>query len=65
MSLNICQYLKNFQSSSWINCKFFIILTVIISADGTLTRGLSSTGLLRMTESLEYSTNLGVFWDFF
>jgi hypothetical protein len=21
MSLNICQYLKRFQSSSWINCK--------------------------------------------
>jgi endonuclease YncB( thermonuclease family) len=31
MSLNICQYLKKFQSSSWINWKFFIILTVIIS----------------------------------
>ena len=31
MSLNICQYLKKFQSSSWINWKIFIILTVIIS----------------------------------
>jgi endonuclease YncB( thermonuclease family) len=31
MSLNICQYLKKFQSSSWISWKFFIILTVIIS----------------------------------
>ena len=31
MSLNICQYLKKFQSLSWINWKIFIILTVIIS----------------------------------
>ena len=31
MSLNICQYLKKFQSSSWLSWKFFIILTVIIS----------------------------------
>ena len=31
MSLNICQYLKKFQSSSWINWKVFIILIVIIS----------------------------------
>jgi len=31
MSLHICQYLKKFQSSSWISWKFFIILTVIIS----------------------------------
>jgi endonuclease YncB( thermonuclease family) len=31
MSLNICQYLKKFQSSSWLSWKVFIILTVIIS----------------------------------
>jgi endonuclease YncB( thermonuclease family) len=31
MSLNICQYLKKFQSLSWINWKIFIILIVIIS----------------------------------
>jgi hypothetical protein len=64
MSLYICQYLKKFQSSSWLSWKFFIILTVIISKDGTLTRGLSSTGLLRMTTDLGYSTDLGFFGDF-
>jgi endonuclease YncB( thermonuclease family) len=31
MSLNICQYLKKFQSSSWINWKIFIAIAVIIS----------------------------------
>jgi hypothetical protein len=44
--------------------EIFIILTVIISKDGTLTRGLSSTGLLRMTTDLGYSTDLGFFGDF-
>jgi endonuclease YncB( thermonuclease family) len=31
MSLNLCQYLKRFQSSSCINCKIFIVIAVIIS----------------------------------
>jgi endonuclease YncB( thermonuclease family) len=31
MSLYICQYPKKFQSLSWINCKIFIAITVIIS----------------------------------
>jgi hypothetical protein len=47
-----------------VKLEIFIILTVIISKDGTLTRGLSSTGLLRMTTDLGYSTDLGFFGDF-
>ena len=31
MSLNLCQFLKKNQSSSWINCKIFIVIAVIIS----------------------------------
>ena len=31
MSLNFCQYPKKFQSSSWINCRIFIAIAVIIS----------------------------------
>jgi len=40
------------------------VIAVIISKDGTLTRGLFSTVLLRMTGGLGYSTNLGFFGDF-
>jgi len=59
MSLNICQYLKNFQSSSWLSWKFFIILTVIISGCS----GVQSEELSLSKKSQYYQLKEGSVYD--
>jgi endonuclease YncB( thermonuclease family) len=59
MSLNICQYLKKFQSLSWINCKIFIILAVIISGCS----GVQSKELSLSKKSQYYQLKEGSVYD--
>ncbi|PZV22564.1 MAG: hypothetical protein DCF12_20525 [Snowella sp.] len=59
MSLNICQYLKKFQSLSWINCKVFIILAVIISGCS----GVQSEELSLSKKSQYYQLKEGSVYD--
>jgi endonuclease YncB( thermonuclease family) len=59
MSLNICQYLKKFESLSWINCKFFIAIAVIISGCS----GVQSEELFLSKKSQYYQLKEGSVYD--
>jgi endonuclease YncB( thermonuclease family) len=59
MSLNICQYLKKFQSSSWVNGQIFIAIAVIISGCS----GVQSEELSLSKKSQYYQLKEGSVYD--